>query len=73
MGQTLDFEVDQSSAVAGEMETAIVDRTAVAVAERKAEERQSRTSFEAGLQMAFAVAAAAGDSLASQPCRNLLV
>lgn len=70
--QTLDFEVDQSSAVVGEMETAIVDKAVVA--ERKAEGRQSKTSFELDLQMAFAVAAAAGeDSLANQPGRDLLV
>ena len=54
------------------METAIVDRAVVA--ERKAEEMQNRTSFEVDLQMAFAVAAAAGvDSLASQPRRIFLV
>lgn len=68
--QSLDLEVDQSCAVVGEMETAIVGRAVIA--ERKVEERQSKTSFEVGLQMA--VAAAAGeDSLASQPCRIVLV
>ena len=70
--QTPDFEEDQSSAVVGEMETAIVDKAVVA--ERKAEGRQSKTSFELNLQMAFAVAAAAGgDSLANQPGRDVLV
>lgn len=63
--QSLDFEVDQNSAVAEEMETAVVERAVVA--ERKVEERQNRTSFEVGLQKAFAVVAAAGeDNLASR-------
>lgn len=69
--QTLDFEVDQNSAVAGEKATAVVDRAAVA--ERKAEETQSTTNFEADLQMAFAVAAAGEESLVSRPDRSLLV
>lgn len=68
--QTLDFEVDQNPVVAGEMETAIVDR--VVIAGRKAEGKQSRRSFAVDLQMAFA-AAAGEDNLASQPCRHLLV
>lgn len=69
--QILDFEVEQKSAVAEKMETAIVEKGVVA--ERKVEEKQNRTSFEADLQMAFAAAAAAEDSLASRPCRHILV
>ena len=69
--QNLDLEVGQSSAVVGEMETAIVGRAVIA--ERKVEERQSKMSFEVGLQMAVAAAAAGEDSLASQPCRNVLI
>ena len=69
--QTLDSEVDQNLAVVGEMETAVVNKAVVA--ERKVEERQNKKSLEAKLQMVSAVAAAAEDSLASQPCRNLLV
>ena len=45
VAQTLDFEVDQTLAVAGGMETAVAE-TAVA-AERRVEERQSKTNFEA--------------------------
>lgn len=72
VAQTLDSEVDQSSAVAGGMETAVADRAVAA--ERKVEGKQNRTSFEVGLRMAFAAAAAAEeDSLSRQPCRNLLV
>ena len=69
--QKLDSAVDQNPAVVGGTETAIAER--VVVAGRKVEERQNRTSFEAELQTAFAVAAAVGDSLASQPCPKLLV
>ena len=43
--QMLDFEVDQTLAVAGGMETAVAG-TAVA-AERRVEERPSKTNFEA--------------------------
>ena len=45
VAQTLDFEVDQTLAVAGGMETAVAE-TAIA-AERRVEERQSKTNFEA--------------------------
>ena len=45
VAQTLGFEVDQTLAVAGGMETAVAG-TAVA-AERRVEERQSKTNFEA--------------------------
>ena len=68
--QTLEFEVEQNSAVAVEMETAVVDR--VVVAERKVEERQSMMGFEVDLQMASAAAAEEG-SLASRPYQNILV
>ena len=66
--QTVDFEVFHNSAVAGEMEIAIVGR--VVFADRTVEERRYRTSFGVDLQMAF-VAVAGKDSLATQPCRNL--
>lgn len=68
--QTLEFEVEQNSAVAEEMETAVVDRAVVA--ERKVEERQSMLGFEMDLQMASAAAAEEG-SLASRPYQNILV
>ena len=68
--QKLDFEVVQSSAVAGKMEIAIVERAVSA--ERRVGERRNRTSFGVDLQRAFA-AAAGEDSLGSQPCRSLLV
>lgn len=67
--QTLEFEVEQNSAVAEEMEIAVVDRAVVA--ERRVEERQSMMGFEVDLQMASA--AAAEGSLASRPYRNFLV
>lgn len=56
--------MEQKSAVAEEMETAIVERAVVA--ERKVEEKQNRMNFEADLQMAFAAAAAEEGSLASR-------
>lgn len=68
--QTLGFEVVQNSAVAEEMVIAVVGMAVIA--DRTIEERRNRTNFGVDLQMAFA-AAAGKDSLASQPCRNLLV
>ena len=69
--QTLDSEEDQILAVVEETENAAAEKAVVA--EGKVEEKQNRTNFQVGHQMAFVVAAAGEESLASQPCRNLLV
>ena len=71
VAQTLDFEADQTLAVAGGMETALAEKAVAA--DYRVEERQSKMNFEAQLQMAFAVAAVVEGSLASQPIRSPLV
>lgn len=62
--QTLDSEVDQSPAVVEETESAVAEKAVVA--EGRIEEKQNRTNFQVHHRMAFAVAAAGEESLASQ-------